>query len=107
MAAGISQPLVPGILPIRSFEGVRKFAEKCGASLPDWLYASYESSFSLQSQIMRGGLIAFDCCQQLVREGVNDFHFYTLNKSEPTYSICLLLSQFFGEPASTRSEDPE
>jgi len=107
VAAGISQPLVPGILPIRSFEGVRKFAEKCGASLPDWLYASYESSFSLQSQIMRGGLIAFDCCQQLVREGVNDFHFYTLNKSEPTYSICLLLSQFFGEPASTRSEDPE
>lgn len=105
VAAGISQPLVPGILPIRSFEGVRKFAEKCGTSLPTWLHASYEHSSSLQSQIMRGGLIAFNCCQQLVREGVNDFHFYTLNKSEPTYSICLLLRQLFGESASTRRKE--
>ena len=106
VAAGISQPLVPGILPIRSFDGVCGFAEKCGLSLPAWLYSSYAHSSSLQSQTMRGGLIAFDCCQQLVREGVNDFHFYTLNKSEPTYSICILLSQLFGESASARPGRP-
>ena len=106
VAAGISQPLIPGILPIRSFDGVCRFAEKCGASLPTWLYSSYEHSSSLQSQIMRGGLIAFNCCQQLVREGVNDFHFYTLNKAEPTYSICILLSQLLGESASTCPEGP-
>ena len=100
IAAGIDSPIVPGILPIRNYRGARKFAEKCGTSVPAWLDRLFRIELSPREQAVRGGLIALELCRSLAIEGVKEFHFYTLNRAEPTVSICTLLSHLF-EPEDT------
>ena len=100
IAAGIDAPIVPGILPIRNYRGARKFAEKCGTSVPTWLDKLFRIELSPREQAVRGGLIALELCRSLVIEGVKEFHFYTLNRAEPTVSICTLLLHLF-EPDDT------
>ncbi len=95
IAAGIDSPIVLGILPIRNYRGARKFAEKCGTSVPAWLDRLFRIELSPREQAVRGGLIALELCRSLAIEGVKEFHFYTLNRAEPTVSICTLLSHLF------------
>ncbi len=90
--AGIEVPIVPGILPINKFAQVERFAGLCGASLPDWLRERFDG---LDSDDETRRLIAANTAIELVtrlqREGVEDFHFYTLNRAEQTYAICYAL----------------
>lgn len=88
-AAGITVPIVPGILPITRFPQITKFAAACGASIPDWLqerFASLEEDPDTRAMIAAS--VAIDMVETLRRHGVADFHFYTLNRAELVYAIC-------------------
>jgi methylenetetrahydrofolate reductase (NADPH) len=90
--AGITAPIVPGILPITKFSQMLRFAKMCGASVPAWLHERFAG---LDNDDQTRQLIAANTAIELVttlqREGVNEFHFYTLNRAELTYAICFAL----------------
>lgn len=88
-AAGIESPIVPGILPITRFPQLERFAAMCGASIPDWLRQRFNGlDDDEQTRQMIAASVAIDQVRTLQREGVEEFHFYTLNRSELTYAIC-------------------
>lgn len=88
-AAGIDSPIVPGILPITRFPQLEKFAAACGASVPDWLrgwFAGLEDD--AQTRQMIAASVAINQVRRLQAQGIDEFHFYTLNRSELTFAIC-------------------
>jgi methylenetetrahydrofolate reductase (NADPH) len=88
-AAGIESPIVPGILPITRFPQLERFAAACGASVPDWLrerFAGLEDDAETRQMIAAS--VAIDQVRRLEAEGIDEFHFYTLNRSELAYAIC-------------------
>lgn len=88
-AVGIRAPIVPGILPITRFAQVRRFAERCGAVIPEWFaerFAGLEDDPDTRRLIAAS--VAIEHVKLLERHGVCDFHFYTLNRAELTYAIC-------------------
>lgn len=90
--AGITQPLVPGIVPVQDLAKIKSFAAGCGASVPAWMderYAGLEDDPETRGQV--GAVIAADLCRALRAEGVRHFHFYTLNRAPMTLAICRLL----------------
>ena len=88
-AAGIDSPIVPGILPITRFPQLEKFAATCGASVPDWLREWFEGlEEDTQTRQMIAASIAISQVRRLQAEGIDEFHFYTLNRSELAFAIC-------------------
>ena len=88
-AAGIDAPIIPGILPITRFPQLQRFAAVCGASVPDWLANSFAGlEDDAVTRQMIAASIAIDQARALQAEGVDTFHFYTLNRSELTVAIC-------------------
>jgi methylenetetrahydrofolate reductase (NADPH) len=88
-AAGIDSPVVPGILPITRFPQLEKFARACGASVPDWLsewFAGLDDDAETRQMIAAS--VAIDQVRRLEGEGISEFHFYTLNRSELAFAIC-------------------
>jgi methylenetetrahydrofolate reductase (NADPH) len=100
---GIDKPIVPGILPVHDIDRVRQFSERCGATVP----AAYETLFSgvrgKPEQHYRLALeLAVDLCERLIREGVDCFHFYTLNQTDMCLDISLALGASL-QPANVTS----
>jgi methylenetetrahydrofolate reductase (NADPH) len=92
-AAGIHAPIVPGILPVTRFPQVVRFAQRCGASIPDWLQERFHGlDEDHETRSMIAASVAIEQVHALARHGVRDFHFYTLNRAELTYAICHALS---------------
>jgi len=88
-AAGVSVSIVPGILPIRQFPQILKFAARCGARLPDWLVQRFSGlEHDPETRRLISAAVAIEQVDKLRREGVDEFHFYTLNRAELTYAIC-------------------
>ena len=88
-AAGITAPIVPGILPISNFASLQRFAAACGANVPDWLHEKFAGlDEDPETRQMISANIAIELCETLQKEGVNEFHFYTLNRAELTFAIC-------------------
>jgi len=91
-AAGIDVEIVPGILPVSNVAQTRRFAEMCGAAIPDWLNAMFEGLDELPAaRQLIAATVAAELCGQLYAGGVRHFHFYTLNRAELSYAICHLL----------------
>ncbi len=91
-SAGVKVPIIPGILPIGNFWQVQKFAASCGATLPGWIAKLFEGlEQDEKTHEMIAAAVAAEICQRLRREGVEEFHFYTLNRADLTYSLCRLL----------------
>lgn len=89
VARGIRAPIVPGILPIAKFRQTLNFATRAGASVPAWLHERFEGlDDDPDTQRLLGANIAIEQVTQLRRHGVDEFHFYTLNRAEMTYAIC-------------------
>ena len=89
VAAGITASLVPGILPITRFPQMQRFAARCGASIPAWLadrFAGLDNDADTRRLI--AAAFAIGQVERLAREGVQEFHFYTLNRADLTYAIC-------------------
>ncbi len=88
-AAGIGAPIVPGILPITRFPQLLRFAQMCGASVPDWLRDRFDGlDDDAETRRLIAASVAIEQVQRLQAEGINEFHFYTLNRSELTFAIC-------------------
>jgi len=91
-AAGITAPIIPGILPIVNFQRAREIAQSCNAAIPAWLINLY-SDLEEGSQVRHPVAVslAVDLCRYLMARGVEDFHFYTLNRADLTAAVCRLL----------------
>jgi methylenetetrahydrofolate reductase (NADPH) len=88
-AAGISATIVPGVLPITRFPQVCSFAARCGASIPAWMHKRFAGlDDDAETRRLIAAAVAIEQVQMLVRHGVREFHFYTLNRAELTYAIC-------------------
>jgi methylenetetrahydrofolate reductase (NADPH) len=88
-AAGIQANLVPGILPITRFPQLLRFAARCGASVPDWLHNRFDGlDDDPDTRRMIAANVAIEQVQRLRQHGVEEFHFYTLNRAELAYAIC-------------------
>lgn len=88
-AAGIESPIVPGILPITRFPQLQRFAEQCGAIVPEWLQERFTGlDDDADTRKLIAASVAIEQVRKLQDEGVSEFHFYTLNRSELTVAIC-------------------
>jgi methylenetetrahydrofolate reductase (NADPH) len=91
-AAGISKPLVPGILPITNFHRTVEFAKKCGTKIPDWMQQLFDGlDEHPETRQLVAATVAAEQCRVLYANGVRDFHFYTLNRAELVMAICHML----------------
>src|SRR5688572_20578234 len=88
-AAGIKASIVPGILPITRFPQMLRMAQRCGASVPDWMVQRFDGlDDDADTRRLIAAAVAIEQVQHLQRHGVEHFHFYTLNRSELTFAIC-------------------
>nr|WP_097280845.1 methylenetetrahydrofolate reductase [Caenispirillum bisanense] len=91
-AAGITVPLVPGILPVTNFATVCKFSAACGAGIPPWMHGLFDGlDEDPETRKLIAATLAIETCRALAAEGVGEFHFYTLNRADLTYAICHVL----------------
>ena len=88
-AAGITQPIIPGILPVTNFARVVAFSKRCGASVPQWMHELFEGlDEDAETRRLVAASTACELCNTLKAEGVFDFHIYTLNRAELAMAIC-------------------
>jgi len=91
-SAGISVPIVPGILPVTNFRQVVRFSAACGASVPAWLADLFDGlDNDPETRRMVAAHVAAEQCRRLLAAGLEEFHFYTLNRADLTYAICHML----------------
>ena len=89
VAAGISAPIVPGILPVTNFAQVIKFSRMCGTAIPSWLSDLFDGlDEDSETRKLVAAMVATEQCRALAAEGVDQFHFYTLNRADLTLGIC-------------------
>lgn len=92
LAAGITIPIIPGIMPVTNFVQMRLFAEKAGAWVPSWLGRHFEGlEEDAETRKLVAATVAAEQVSDLFDSGVRDFHFYTLNRADLSYAICHLL----------------
>jgi len=85
--AGIDAPIIPGILPIENWTGVRKFAARCGAHIPAWLDDAFTAAARDGREELLATAVCTELCTELLEGGVEDLHFYTLNKPHLTRDV--------------------
>ena len=91
-ARGIDIPIVPGIIPIHNFKQVAGFATKSGTHVPDWLGHRFEGlEDDQETRYLVAAAVAAEQVLGLVDQGIDNFHFYTLNRADLVYAICHLL----------------
>jgi methylenetetrahydrofolate reductase (NADPH) len=92
LAKGITVPIVPGILPVSNFQQVVKFSAMCGASVPAWMGQLFEGlEEDVETRRMVAAVVAAEQVRLLQANGVDEFHFYTLNRPDLTYAIAHIL----------------
>ncbi|MGI9450600.1 MAG: methylenetetrahydrofolate reductase [Geminicoccaceae bacterium] len=89
---GINVPLAVGLLPVHNFILTKRFSEGCGAGVPAWLGALYEGlEDDPEQRALIGASVAAEQARRLVLEGIDELHFYTLNRASLTIATCRLL----------------
>ena len=89
VSAGIDVEIIPGILPVANFKQAKKFADMTNVRIPAWMAQMFDGlDDDAETRKLVGANIAMDMVKILSREGVKDFHFYTLNRAEMSYAIC-------------------
>ena len=88
-AAGVTAPILPGIMPVTNFNGLQKMAKACGASVPELLVKMFDGlDDDPETRKLVAAAASSELCLALAREGVEDFHFYTLNRADLTIALC-------------------
>lgn len=87
-AAGITAPVIPGILPIHDWAGTKRFAARCGTKVPVWLDDAYAAAKRDGREELLSVALCTELCDALLGEGVEDLHFYTLNRPHLTREVC-------------------
>ena len=91
-AAGVTIPILPGIMPVTSFEGLSNMSRRIGVAIPDWLFNLFDGlDADVDTRQLVAASVATEMCARLAEEGFSDFHFYTLNRAELVYAICRVL----------------
>ncbi|MCL4114362.1 UNVERIFIED_CONTAM: hypothetical protein GTU68_025724 [Idotea baltica] len=104
-SAGITAPIVPGIMPVTNFTNICKFSARCGTVIPDWmhdLFADLDDAPGVHQMI--AATLAAEQCRRLAEHGVNQFHFYTMNRPELTAATCRILGV---TPAAVRAREAQ
>ncbi|HYM01428.1 MAG TPA: methylenetetrahydrofolate reductase [Stellaceae bacterium] len=100
-AAGIDVPIVPGILPVTNFAQVKKMAGQCGTAVPGWMGSQFDGlDGDPDTRRLVAASIAAEQCRLLQAEGVNEFHFYTLNRADLIVAICHMIGVRGSVPAA-------
>ena len=90
---GIKNEIIPGIFPIFNFKQLKSFATMTNVHVPQWMHNMFDGlDQDMETQKMIGASIAMDMVRLLYQEGIKNFHFYTLNRSDIVYAICYRLS---------------
>jgi methylenetetrahydrofolate reductase (NADPH) len=90
--AGITIPIVPGVMPTTNFKGVARMAAKAGAGIPGWLAQAYEGlDEDVETRRIVAAAVLADQVTLLCKRGFDQFHFYTLNQANLTYAACRIL----------------
>ncbi len=88
-ARGIDIPIRSGIMPTTNFKGIAAMAQKCGARVPRWMAEAYEGhDDDLATRRKIAIDIAINQCENLRKDGMEHFHFYTLNQAKVTKAVC-------------------
>jgi methylenetetrahydrofolate reductase (NADH) len=92
VAAGVTVPIVPGLIPTTNIKGIVRMAGKAGASVPEWLIALYRGleKDSDTRRVIAATVLA-EQVEALSALGFDEFHFYTLNQADLTYATCRIL----------------
>ena len=91
-AAGITIPVVPGVTAVQNFKQTANFARRAGASVPDWLGERFEGlDNDLPTRRLIAAAVAAEQVFDLLDRGVEQFHFYTMNRADLVYAVCHLL----------------
>ena len=87
--AGLTIPIVPGIMPISQYSQLRRFSDMCGAEIPRWIAKRLEA-FRDDADAIRefGADVVADLCRKLIAGGAPGIHFYTLNRAKATLAVC-------------------
>ena len=103
-AAAIDVPVVPGILPVTNFAQLKRFSAICGATVPAWMADLFDGlDEDPETRKLVAASIAAEQCRVLQANGVDEFHFYTLNRANLTYAIARILGL---RPAAAEAADP-
>ncbi len=87
--AGIEIPIIPGIMPINNFSQLARFSDGCGAEIPRWLRKRLEEFHDDTDSLLAFTLdFLTDFTDKLIQAGVPGLHFYTMNRIDPTLTIC-------------------
>lgn len=90
--AGVTIPIVPGIMPVTNFKGLKKMAAPCGIPLPDWLGNLFQGlDKDPDTRRLVAAAVCAEMCARLEEEGFSDLHFCTLNRADLVYAICRIL----------------
>ena len=90
--AGVTLPIVPGIVPVHNFQQVARFSAACGTTVPAWLERRFEGlDDDAETRRLVAAAVAAEQVLDLNSRGITDFHFYTMNRSELVYALCHLL----------------
>lgn len=91
-AAGITQPIVPGIMLQSNFKGLKRMADLCGTAIPTRIASLYEGlDHDAETRDLVTAHVAAELCTRLTEQGVDSFHFYTMNRAGLSLSTCRLL----------------
>lgn len=91
--AGITQKIIPGILPVENWKKTKSFAARCGASTPTWLDKAFENTTDQEEHDLLSTAICTELCDDLLTQGIEDLHFYTLNDPSLTKTVCRALGR--------------
>jgi methylenetetrahydrofolate reductase (NADPH) len=92
LAAGITAPIVPGIMPVSNFVQAQKFSAACGTSVPVWLARMFDGTEDdPETRRLVAAVVAAEQVRLLQANGIDEFHFYTLNRPDLTYAIAHVL----------------
>jgi methylenetetrahydrofolate reductase (NADPH) len=92
LAAGIRAPIVPGIMPVSNFSQAARFCTACGTSVPKWMASLFEGlDDDIETRRMVAAATAAEQVRLLQANGIDEFHFYTLNRPDLVYAIARIL----------------
>ncbi len=105
-AAGISVPIVPGIMPVGDFDKVSRFGAGCGATIPEWMPQLFEG-LAQAPDVHRlvAATVAAEQCRHLAEHGIGQFHFYTMNAADLTEATCRMLGVTPAAGSASVSDD--
>jgi methylenetetrahydrofolate reductase (NADPH) len=86
-AAGITAPIIPGILPIENWDGVQRFAAQCGTHIPHVIADGFRNAMRDGTETLLATALAAELCDDLLQGGVEHLHFYTLNRGTMTRNV--------------------